>query len=205
MSSGGLAGEGRDEGAQLAVGEAAGQQPVDEQGLQQRVDAGVAGPQCGDAGAAGHDDRRGQGGERLRAVDGVVADGLDAEQAPAGGEADLPQVRQAGQPFGDAEVGGRVVDGGLGPDSPAELVVLLDLRMLVVDVQARDHAAGDDAGAEPARRGVLAAALDAPVEDQGDLVRAADVQVVADDLLEEDPPGGRPARHLGEGELGLQD
>ena len=61
---GGLAGEGRDKGAQLAVGEAAGQQPVDEQGLQQRVDAGVAGPQCGDAGAAGHDDRRGQGGER---------------------------------------------------------------------------------------------------------------------------------------------
>ena len=115
------------------------------------------------------------------------------------------RARQAGQPLGDAEVGGSVVDGGLGPERPAELVVLLDLRMLVVDVQARDHAAGDDAGAEPARRGVLAPALDAPVEDQGNLVRAADVQVVADDLLEEDPPGGRRVQDLGEGELGLQD
>src|SRR5579863_1156843 len=201
---GGFAEEGRDEGAQLAVGEAAGQQPVDEQGLQQRVDPGVAEPQCGDAGAAGHDDGRGQGGEGPGAVDGVVADGLDAEQAPVGGEADLPQVGQAGQPFGDAEVGGRVVDGGLGPDGPAELVVLLYFRMLVVDVQARDHAVGDDAGAEPARRRALAAADDLAAEDQRDLVRAADVEVVADDLLEEDPPGGRPAQDLGEGELGLR-
>jgi hypothetical protein len=45
-----------------------------------------------------------------------VADRLDAEQAPVGRKADLPQVRQAGQPLGDAEVGGRVVDGGLGPE-----------------------------------------------------------------------------------------
>jgi hypothetical protein len=35
-----VAEEGRDEGAQLAAGEAAGQQPVDEQGLQQGVGAG---------------------------------------------------------------------------------------------------------------------------------------------------------------------
>ena len=103
---GALAEEGRDEGAQLAVGEAAGQQPVDEQGLQQRVDAGVAEPQPGDAGAGGGDDGRGQGGEGLGAADGVVADGLDAEQAPVGGKADLPQSGQVGQPFGDAEVGG---------------------------------------------------------------------------------------------------
>ena len=52
----------------------------------------------------------------MRAPDGVVADRLDAEQAPVGRKADLTQVRQAGQPLGDAEVGGRVVDGGLGPE-----------------------------------------------------------------------------------------
>ena len=38
--------------------------------------------------------------EGFGAADRVVADGLDAEQAPVGGEADLPQVGQAGQPFG---------------------------------------------------------------------------------------------------------
>jgi len=52
---------------------------VDEQGLQQGVDAGVAEPQPGDAGAGGSDQRRGQAGEGPGAVDGVVADGLDAE------------------------------------------------------------------------------------------------------------------------------
>ena len=65
---------------------------------------GVAEPQPGDAGAAGHDDGRGQVGERLRAADGIVADGLGAEQAPVGGKADLPQCGQVGQPFGQAEV-----------------------------------------------------------------------------------------------------
>ena len=56
-----LAEEGRDQGAQLAVGEPAGQQPVDEQGLQQGVDAGVAEAQPGDAGAIWVDDGRGEG------------------------------------------------------------------------------------------------------------------------------------------------
>jgi hypothetical protein len=45
----------------------------------------------------------------------------------------------------------------------------------------------------------------AAVEDQTDLVGAADVQVVADDLFEEDPPRHGPVQHLGQGELSLQD
>ncbi len=85
------------------------------------------------------------------------------------------------------------------------IVVLLDPAVLVVDVQARDHPAGDDAGAEPARRGIPALADEPAGEDQRNLVRAADVQVVPDDLLEEDPPGHRPVQHLGQGELSLQD
>ena len=151
------------------------------------------------------DQRRGQGGEGPGAADGVVADGLDAEQAPVGRKADLPESLQAGQPLGDAEVGGSVVDGGLGPERPAELVVLLDFGVLVVDVQARDDPVGDDPGAEPARRGEAALADDPAGEDQRDLVRAADVEIVPDDLLEEDPPGGRCVQDVGEGELGLQD
>src|SRR6266699_2450538 len=84
-----------------------------------------------------------------------------------------------------------VVDGGFGPQRPSFLVVLLDLRMLVVNVQGRDHPVGDDPGAEPARCRPRAGADDAPAEDQVDLVGAADVEVVAGSLLEEDPPGDR--------------
>src|SRR5258708_28865356 len=98
----------------------------------------------------------------------------------------------------------RVVDGRLSPQRFPFLVVLLYFRMLVVDVQGGDHALGDDPGAEPARRGPRPLADDPPAEDEPHLVRAADVQVAADHLLEEDPPVPRPIRHLGRGELGLQ-
>src|SRR5437870_13171689 len=47
-------------------------------------------------------------------------------------------------------------------------------------------------------------ALDAAGEDEADPVRAANVEVLADDLFEEHPPGERPVEDLGEGELGLQ-
>ena len=91
---------------------------MDEQGLQQRVHAGVAEAQPGDAGAGVGDDRCGEVGEGLGAADRVVAEALDAQEAPVGGEADLPQRGQVGQPFGEPEVAG-VVDRGLGPQRPA--------------------------------------------------------------------------------------
>jgi hypothetical protein len=47
--------------------------------------------------------------------------GTSPEDITAGKMAyDLTQVGHAGQRFGDAEVGGRVVDGGLGPDGLSE-------------------------------------------------------------------------------------
>jgi len=98
-----------------------------------------------------------------------------------------------------------VVDRGFRSERFAQLVVLLDLGVLVVDVQARGHALGDDPGAEPSRRGALALADDPAVEDQRYPVRAAEVQVVADQLVEEDPPGRRGVQGLGHGELRLQD
>jgi hypothetical protein len=88
---------------------------VDEQGLQERVHAGVAEAQSGDAGSVVVDDGRGQVGEGLRAADGVVADALDAEEAPVGGEADLPEGGQVRQPFREPEIFG-VVDGGFSSD-----------------------------------------------------------------------------------------
>ncbi|MDT7697681.1 MAG: hypothetical protein QOJ30_6 [Pseudonocardiales bacterium] len=53
------------------------------------------------------------GGEGLGGADRVMAESLDAELAPVGGEADLPQRGQMGQPCTDADVAG-VVDRGLG-------------------------------------------------------------------------------------------
>ena len=58
--------------------------------------------------------------------DRVVADSLDAEQAPAGGVADLPQRRQIRRSFPDPEIVG-VGDGGLGARG---LPVLLDRGVL---------------------------------------------------------------------------
>jgi hypothetical protein len=136
--------------------------------------------------------------------DRVVAESLDAQQAPVGGVADLPQSGQIGQPFAEVEVHG-VVDRGLGAERPSFLVVLLDLGVLVEDVQAGSDPVGEDTGREDARGVVLAAAVNAAPEDQADAVGTAQIEVVADDLFEEDPPGDWLVEHLGQGELRLQD
>src|SRR5260370_1237276 len=150
------------------------------------------------------DDRVAGGVQDVGSEDRVVAESLGAQQAPVGGVADLPQGGQIGQPFAEVEVHG-VVDGGLGAQGPSFLVVLLDLGVLVVDVQAGGDPVGDHAGGEGAGGAVFAAAVDGSAEDQADAVGSAQVEVVTDDLLEEDPPGDGLVEHLGEGEFGLQD
>lgn len=66
-----------------------------EQGVQEGVHSGVADAQSGDAGGGGGDDGGGQVGEGLCAADRVVADGLDAKQAPVSGE--KSSCRRAGR------------------------------------------------------------------------------------------------------------
>ena len=80
-------------------------------------------------------------------------------------------------------------------------MILLDARALVVDVQRWRDPLGEDAGAEAARSGTD----DPAVEDQLDLVGAAEVEVLANDLLEEQAAVHGLVEHLGERELGLQD
>ena len=99
--------------------------------------------------------------EHVGAEGAVVAEALDAEQASVGGEADLLQIFKVPQPAADIEVV-RVVDHRLGAQRAPFLVVLLDARVLVVDVQRRGNPVGDDAGAIP--RG--GASVDAPIEDR---------------------------------------
>ena len=91
-----------------------------------------------------------------------------------------------------------------GAQGPAFLVVLLDGGVLVVDVQARGDPGGDNPGPEPSRCRVGSAPPQLAVEDEADLVGAADVEVVVQHLFEEDPPGDRAVQDLGQGELGLQ-
>ena len=200
---GSLPEQGRQVAAQVGVGEAVGQQAEDAQDVQEGERTLVGQAQPGHAGAGRGGDRVGDLGQGVGSGDGVMAEYLGAQQAPVGGEADLPQCGQVGQPFPDPEVAG-LVDGRFRSDRLAQLVVLLYFRVLVVDVQAGGDALGDDPGAEPAWGGVRSLADDAAAEDQADLVRAADGQVVMDDLVEEDPPGDRLVQHLGEGELRLQ-
>jgi hypothetical protein len=78
-------------GAQVAVGEPVGVQPEGEQRAEESVgSSGIAEAQRGGV-LAVDVDRAGEVGECVGSGDRVVADALDAEQAPVGGEADLPQ------------------------------------------------------------------------------------------------------------------
>jgi hypothetical protein len=79
------------------------------------------------------------------------------------------------------------------------LEVLLYAAGLVVAADLRVDPFGDDPGAKraPGLGG------DPPVEDQRHRLRAANVEVVADELLEERPPGRGPVEHPGVGDLEL--
>ena len=115
-------------------------------------------------------------------------------------EADLSQLRQVVKPLADIEITG-VVDGGLGAQSTAFFVVLLDAGAFVVDVQGGHDAVGDDAGAKQAGR----ALADPTIKDELHLFRPADIEVFANHFFKEDAAGERSVENLGEGEFDLQD
>lgn len=85
--------------AQVAVGEPVREQLEHQQGSEQRVGAGVGEPKPGDPGALVCDHRVVDGVEDVVTSGRVVAESLDAEQAPVGGEADLAECGQVGQWF----------------------------------------------------------------------------------------------------------
>ena len=166
--------------------------------MQQGLDAGVGEPQW--LPCAGVD---GKGSlhvlEGSFADEAVMADALDVEQTSVGRKADLTQFLEVLDASDDGEVAG-IVDRRLGSERLSLLVILLMRALLVVDVQRRNDAVGDDPGTASA----WCAAGDLAVEDQADLAGPADVEVLADHLLEEDASGDRLVEDLGEGELGLR-
>src|SRR3989454_10264004 len=95
------------------------------EGLHQREDAAIAEAEA--RGALGvDDDGLGDGVKVIGADPAVVAQMFDAQEAPVGGKADLPQGGQIVERTTDLEVI-RVVDGGLGAKGLPFFVVLLDL------------------------------------------------------------------------------
>src|SRR6202451_2925208 len=117
------------------------------------------------------------------ADEAVVTDALDVEQPSVGCKADLAQFREILDAPADGKVAG-LVAWGFSAKRLSFLVVLLDAGLLVIDVQRRHHAVGDDTGAEAPRRATAHLA----VEHQAHLAGAADIEVLADHLLEEDAP-----------------
>jgi hypothetical protein len=76
----------------------------------------------------------------------------------------------------------RVVDRRFGAQGATFFEVLLDATGLVIHVQRWDDALGDDARTETA----WGIALYASVEDELNMIGAAAIEVVANDLLEKD-------------------
>ena len=130
----------------------------------------------------------------------VVADSLDIEKTSVGLEANLPQCGQVVQSFADLEVAG-VVDGRLSSQGAAFLIVLLDPSVFIVDMQRWDDSLSDHSGLTAAR----STGENSLVKDQLNLVWAAKIQVLADDLFKEDAAIHRLVKNLCQRKLRLQD
>ncbi len=167
--------------AQMAVSESALDENKQQQDMQQPLHSRVSEAQRCRALSIDHD-RSLQFLERCFADEAVVADALDVKQTPVGRKADLAQIREIFAAPADVAVAG-IVDGRLGSKRLSLLVILLDAGLLVIDVQRRHHAVGDDAGTKPAWR----APSNPPIEDEAHLRGSAEVEVLPDHLLEENP------------------
>src|ERR1700739_1091405 len=158
------AGQGRKMLAQIGSPEALRELSEQDEGLEERLNAWVSKTQAGRALAAGCH-RSVDGLQRIFAEDAIVAEPLDLDQPLIGRKSDRAQLCKIVQAFADAKVVS-VVDGRLGPQGPVFLVVLLDARILVVDVQGRGDILRDHPGAEASFR----MARDPAIEEEFDLL-----------------------------------
>src|SRR5262249_21206674 len=104
------------------------------------------------------------------------------EQTSIGCKADLAQLRKVFEASADTKVT-CIVDSGFGSQCLQQLVILLDTRLLVVDMQRRHDAVGDDAGTKTA----WCAAVELAVEDQTDVAGGTGIQVLAEPRFEAAP------------------
>src|SRR5215831_5946232 len=132
--------------AQVGSSEALRELPEQDESLEERLNARVGKTQAGGALTAGCD-RSVDGLQGIFAEDAVVAQPLDFDEPLIGRKPDRAQLRKIVQAFADPEVIS-VVDGRLGPQGSVFLVVLLDARVLVIDVQGWGDILCDHPGAK---------------------------------------------------------
>jgi len=114
------------------------------EGLHQREHAAIAEAEARRA-LSVDDDGLGDGVKVIVADPAVVAQIFDAQEAPVGGKADLPQRGQMRESPTNVQVV-RIVDRRFGPEGLPFFVVLLDLGLFVVDVERRDDPFGEVTG-----------------------------------------------------------
>ena len=155
--------------SQFAVGKTSGQETKHQKGAEQGLYGCVGEPQS--AGSLSINlDRFINPVECVFSKGAILADPLDVQKTSVGLEAEPPQGGQVRQPFADVEVSG-VIDRGLGPQGAVLLEVLLDPRMLLVNMQRGNDPLRNHPQPEPP--GSLFG--DSPVEDQLHVIRPAQV------------------------------
>src|SRR5215469_22182 len=121
-------------------------------------------------------------------------------QTPVGGLANGPK----GTPVLHADTAPdteviHIADNGFGTQGPSLFEILLDPRRLVVTAQGGIDTPGDDASTKCSGR----ARANPSTKDQRDLIRAADIQVIADHAFKPHPACRRPVEHVGVGNFEL--
>ena len=129
----------------------------------------------------------------------VLTGPFDLQQPMVDVPGNLFEVGQVFEILADPEIEG-IVDGAFSAGGAAFLEVLLQIEALVTDVEAGSDAVGEDAGGEFAG----GAPGDGTFEDQRDTVGTAQIEVFADDFLEELATMDGPVEDLGEGEFHLR-
>jgi len=193
------AGEWREMFAQVCAAEAIGKQSKQDDGVPEGLNARIGEAQSRGA-LPTESNRTIDGLETILSQHAIMAEALDLEQAAIGRKTDFAQFWQIAQTLANAEIVG-VVDGGLGAQGAVFLVVLLDARVLVIDIQGRRHVLSNDAGAETSG----GSRRNPAIEDEPDFFWSAEVEILTDDVLEEEAAVLGLVEDLGERELGLQD
>jgi hypothetical protein len=130
----------------------------------------------------------------------VMADALDVQQTSIDLSTDLLQKRQVGDIHAHPEVLG-IIDDGFGTQCLAFFEVLLDQRLLVLNVQVGVDPSFNHSRPKPAR----STANNLAVEHQLHSIRAAQVQVLFDHGFKELPATGGIVKDLGTADFHLPD
>src|SRR5712691_3534562 len=131
----------------------------------------------------------------------VVADPFHLQEPAVDASGDAAQVVQVLDGLGRPEVD-RLIDRGFGPQSPPLLEVLLDVGVLECDVETGVHAVGVYPGAV-AEVGFRCATAESDGKQQADTTGPSQVDVFADDFLEEVSTLGGPIEDLGQADFHL--